>query len=204
MASNAIEVRHNLFFSELAIDGNVTRASRCANLDYKSLYRQRKMDAEFADRWTAALDSYADTLEAEAFRRAVQGVSKPISYQGQFTYEMERDAKGRVIYDEVDEGQQDKDGKPILSKVPRYKLDEHGRPTVVAIKEYSDSILLAMLKAKKPQEYRDNSRVELGNVPGETFKTDETPLQAARKIAFALALGLQNAEKMKENGEDLA
>lgn len=56
-----------------------------------------------------------------------------------------------------------------------------------------------MLKAKKPQEYRDNTKIELANAPGETFKTEETPIQSARKIAFALALGLRNVEK----GEDL-
>lgn len=198
--SDLPEIKRHRFLAALAECGSVSSATLQAGFKHTSdVYALRRRDETFALQWQDALDSFADTLEKEAFRRAVLGVEKPIAYQGQFTYVMERDANGKVIYDMTDEGEVDKDGNPKLTRTPRYQLDENGRPKVVAIREYSDSILLALLKAKKPQEYRDNARVELGNVPGEAFKTEETPLQAARKIAFALALGLQNVE----SGEDL-
>ena len=196
---NKTDVRYELFLSELAVDGNVTRAANIAGVQRACVYDKRERDPEFAKRWANAINAFADTLEKEAFRRAVLGVEKPIAYQGQFTYVMERDQNGKVIYDMTDEGEVDKDGNPKLTRTPRYKLDENGQPQVVAIREYSDSILLAMLKAKKPQEYRDNAKIELGNAPGETFKTETTPTQAARVIAFALAQGLRNVA----NGEDL-
>lgn len=196
---NKTDVRYELFLSELAADGNVTRAANIAGVQRSCVYDKRERDPEFAKRWANAIDAFADTLEKEAFRRAVLGVEKPIAYQGQFTYVMERDQNGKVIYDMTDEGEVDKDGNPKLTRTPRYKLDENGKPQVVAIREYSDTILLAMLKAKKPQEYRDNAKIELGNAPGETFKTETTPTQAARVIAFALAQGLRNVA----SGEDL-
>lgn len=198
--SDLNDIQKQRFIEELSQCGSVSTASLLAGYKYtSSVYAMRRTDEDFAQAWQDALDVYADVLEKEAFRRAVVGIEKPLAYQGQFTYVMARGANGKVIYDMVDEGEVDKDGGPKLTRTPRYKLDENGQPVVVAIREYSDSILLAMLKAKKPQEYRDNTKIELANAPGETFKTEETPIQSARKIAFALALGLRNVEK----GEDL-
>ena len=198
--SDLKDIQRQRFLEELSTTGSVSSAALTAGYRSASnVYAIRRGDEEFAEAWQDALDTFADTLEKEAFRRAVLGVEKPIAYQGQFTYVIERDQNGKVLYDLTDEGETDKDGNPKLTRTPRYKLDENGQPQVVAIREYSDSILLAMLKAKKPQEYRDNTKIELANAPGETFKTEETPIQSARKIAFALALGLRNVEK----GEDL-
>lgn len=198
--SDLKDIQRQRFLEELSSTGSVSSAALIAGYRSTSnVYAIRRGDEEFAEAWQDALDTFADTLEKEAFRRAVLGVEKPIAYQGQFTYVMERDQNGKVIYDLTDEGETDKDGNPKLTRTPRYKLDENGQPVVVAIREYSDSILLAMLKAKKPQEYRDNAKIELGNTPGETFKTEMSPTQAARTIAFALALGLRNVA----SGEDL-
>lgn len=196
---NKNDVRYELFLSELAVDGNVTRSAKIAGIERGCVYDKREREPEFAKRWADAIDAFADTLEKEAFRRAVLGVEKPIAYQGQFTYVMERDKNGKVLYDLTDEGETDKDGNPKLTRTPRYKLDENGQPQVVAIREFSDSLLTILLKAKRPKEYRDNAKIELGNAPGETFKTETTPTQAARTIAFALAMGLRNVA----NGEDL-
>ena len=41
----------------------------------------RKEDPEFAEAWNLALEAGNDVLEAEALRRAVEGVDEPI-YQG--------------------------------------------------------------------------------------------------------------------------
>lgn len=199
--SDLKDIQRQRFLEELSITGSVSSAALAAGYRSASnVYAIRRGDEEFAEAWQDALDAFADTLEKEAFRRAVLGVEKPIAYQGQFTYVMERDQNGKVIYDMTDEGEVDKDGNPKLTRTPRYKLDENGQPQVVAIREYSDTILLAMLKAKKPQEYRDNAKIELGNAPGETFKTETTPTQAARVIAFALAQGLRNVARGEELG----
>lgn len=202
-APNAAEIKHELFLEELARTGHpASAAKKLGYCNASGLYQKRKDDPEFAARWEAALDAYAGTLEAEAHRRAVQGISKPVVYQGGLTYLYETDANGRTIYDLVDEGKTDpKTGEAILTKAPRPQLDEYGQPKVLVLQEYSDSLLALLLKAKCPG-FKD--RIEVANPPGETFKTEETPIQIARKVAFALALGLRAAEKQEATGEDLA
>lgn len=62
------------------------------------------------------------------------------------------------------------------------------------IKEYSDGLLTTLLKAEMPKKYQDRSRVDLANADGQPLMVQTSPTQVAREIAFALALGLRNAE----------
>ena len=79
------------------------------------------------------------------------------------------------------------------------------------VRKYSDSLMALMLKANRPK-YRDSARMEIGNVPGESFKTEsESPSQLARRLGFILASGLRHAATATEQnlpeedtGEDLA
>ncbi len=48
-------------------------------------YALRERDPEFAKAWDEAIDEGVEEVEAEAHRRAVEGVDKPITYQGQIT-----------------------------------------------------------------------------------------------------------------------
>lgn len=73
--------------------------------------------------------------------------------------------------------------------------------------QYSDSLLLAMLKAKRKREYGDSSKVELTGADGGPVKVEESPTAIARSIAFALALGLRAKEQAAvepTDGSDLA
>lgn len=151
--------KHDLFFAELEKHGQITRAARIARLDRASVYELRASNPEFNTRWVAALDTYADTLEAAAHQRAVEGTDKGVYHQG------------------------------VLMSTE---------------KQYSDTLLLAMLKAKRRREYGDSSKVELSGPDGGPVAIEETPTQIARKIAFALALGLRNKEQQLEDGTDLA
>jgi hypothetical protein len=69
-------------------------------------------------------------------------------------------------------------------------------------REYSDSLLALALTGNRAK-YRE-SKVEIANPAGETFKTTATPTEIARDIAFALAVGLQAAQKAQDEGEDLS
>jgi hypothetical protein len=71
-------------------------------------------------------------------------------------------------------------------------------------KQYSDSLLALMLKAKRRREYGDSSKVELTGADGGPVQIEDNPLQSARKIAFALALGLRAAAEQPDDGSDLA
>ncbi|MBA3033575.1 MAG: terminase [Gammaproteobacteria bacterium] len=156
MANANITVkRYNVFLAELAIDGNVTRAANATGVDRSNAYQRRLRNPDFAKRWDDAIEAATDAIEAEAHRRAVDGVEEPIFYKGV----------------------------------------ECGRVT-----RYSDPLLIALLKRHRP-EYRDSGRVEIANAPGEVLRVEESPIAAARKIAFALQLGLRAAQ---QSGQDLA
>lgn len=71
---------------------------------------------------------------------------------------------------------------------------------VATEKQYSDSLLLAMLKAKRKREYDAASKIELTGADGGPVKTEQSPTEIAREIAFALALGLR-AKEQQATGE---
>jgi hypothetical protein len=100
------------FLSALRNSGNVRAASLAAGIGRKTAYRHRERSKNFAADWDEAIEDACDAMEAEAFRRAMQGVEKPITVAG------EREV----------------------------------------IRDYSDTLLIFMLKAHRPQRFRE--RVE--------------------------------------------
>jgi hypothetical protein len=106
------------FLSVLRKTGNVTTACAKAKIERSTAYRRKTDDKDFSAAWTVALDEAADHLEAEAWRRAVAGVLKPV-FQG---------------------------GKRVGQ-----------------VREYSDTMLALLLKAHKPEKYRErfDHKVEL-------------------------------------------
>ena len=126
-----------LFLNHLARMGNVTLAAEAAGVGRMTVYEHKAADKAFAAKWDEAMQDAADTLEAEARRRAVEGVQKYITH------------KTELVTVPVD-----KDGKVVAPGDPTYVA------TVPLVEKlYSDNLLLAMLRAKKPNEYRDNVNV---------------------------------------------
>ena len=74
--------RHEIFLSELALDGNVSRAAAAAGCDRSSVYQYARAHPEFKERWDTAVETAIDAIQAEAFRRAVEGVAEPVFYKG--------------------------------------------------------------------------------------------------------------------------
>ena len=70
-----------------------------------------------------------DRLEAEARRRAIEGIEKPVFYKGKMCYR-----------DEVDPatGERRGTGEPLL------------------IRKSSDVLLMFLLKGARPEKYREN------------------------------------------------
>lgn len=110
-----------VFIDALRETGNVTAAARAAGIDRSTAYRYRNKDTaparEFAAAWDDALEEAIDSLEAEAWRRARDGVDHPVIYEGEIT-------------------------------------DTY--------KKYSDTLLIFLLKANRPQKYRDNIDITSG------------------------------------------
>lgn len=83
----------------------------------------------------------------------------------------------------------------------------HQGAQVGSERQYSDSLLALMLKAKRKREYGDSSKVELSGADGGPVKVEESPTAIGRKIAFALAVALrakeQEATVIPDDGSDM-
>lgn len=69
------------FLAAFAETGSVTRATEAAGIDRTTPYSDPwKNDEGFQEAWDRARPMAADTLEAEAVRRAVEGVEEPVGF----------------------------------------------------------------------------------------------------------------------------
>ena len=103
------------FIEALRRTGNVTVAARYAGRSRNQVYHVRRHSEDFAAQWREALEEGTDLLDAEARRRAVTGIDKPVFYKGE---------------------------------------------VVGSITKYSDKLLMFLLKAHRPQKFRDGGKVE--------------------------------------------
>jgi len=85
--------RRRRFLEALAETGVVSLAARIAGTSRTRVYELRKGDEEFATAWEDAEERAADALEAEAWRRAVDGVPEPLVSAGKVV----RDDDGQPI-----------------------------------------------------------------------------------------------------------
>lgn len=85
-----------VFLEALAQWGNVSLAAKAATLSRQYLYERRNKDEAFATAWNIAMDEAVDTLEAEAWRRARDGVPEYVTT-----------GKGLVL---------DKNGEPLMQQ----------------------------------------------------------------------------------------
>ena len=68
---------------EYANTGIMTKACTASGISRGALRLRIRLDPDFAEMWNHAREVAADGLEAEARRRAVEGVDKPVYYQGE-------------------------------------------------------------------------------------------------------------------------
>lgn len=134
------------FLKALAATGNVTLAAGAAQLPRRGLYHWREQDQGFAAEWAEAIEAATDALEAEARRRAIEGVETTVVHGG------------RMVRDDA--------GNPLT------------------IRRYSDSLLALLLRAHRPEKYRDKSAAGSDE--------DET-----RNVSFTIKIG-EHAEDDEE------
>lgn len=103
----------------------VDKTAKAAGIDRTTFYKWLEDDEDFAKAFEDAKKRAVETLEAEAFRRGVKGILKPVFYKG-----------GRC-------GQ---------------------------IREYSDTLLIVLLKANAPEKYRE--RHEISGPGGGPLKSE--------------------------------
>lgn len=67
------------FLKALAQTANVTASAQSVNINRRTIYDHRAADPEFAKAWDDALEQATDALEAEARRRAMEGVEEYVT-----------------------------------------------------------------------------------------------------------------------------
>ena len=181
----------NAFLDCLREKGNVTAAARLVGIDRATAYRWRDADADFAQAWDDAIEEAADLIELEAHRRAVSGIDEPVIYQGDVTYVYERDTQGRIVYDTIEREDKGLDGKTITvtDRIPRLALDAQGKPLTLSKRVYSDALMALLLKAHRPDKYRENSKIELnGSMSLSAMTEDEIRAELALLTAAGVTL----------------
>jgi hypothetical protein len=85
--------RQQQFLEYLAETGNVSRAAKLVGSNTARVYAMRHNDPAFRRGWDEAEEIAADRLEAEAWRRAVEGVDEPAVNAGRLV----RDEAGNAV-----------------------------------------------------------------------------------------------------------
>lgn len=122
------------FLDVYAKTGNMTESCRLSGLSRADVLARKRDDKPFAEAFEDARLEAVDELEAEARRRAVEGVEDLVIHSGRPVYHC--DAKGR------------------------YLTDELGTPIPVIKRQYSDKLLETLLKANAPEKFRENMKVD--------------------------------------------
>lgn len=116
--SKRTSTREGQFLAALAAGWSVTKAAEAIGIARRTAYDWRDTGADFAKLWDDAVEAGTDLMEDEAVRRAVEGVPRPVFYQGK---------------------------------------------VVGAVLEYSDELLIRMLKARRKAKYSDRVESAVSN-----------------------------------------
>lgn len=83
------------FLRRLRECGLVNKSAALCRLSRSVVYQHKRNSPKFAKAWDQAVDEAVDSvLIEEATRRAVRGVRKPLTHQGEFT----KDADGNINF----------------------------------------------------------------------------------------------------------
>lgn len=104
--------------------GTIRYAAEAVRMSRRTHYAWMERDADYAEEFDKATADAADYLEAEARRRAAEGVKKLKFYKGE----------------------------PIIDPETKEPYFEH---------EYSDVLLIFLLKGALPEKYRERASVKM-------------------------------------------
>lgn len=137
--------------------GHVNRTIQAMHMGRSTLFDWRENDPTFAAAYDETLDLCIEALEAEARRRA-EGYEEPVVYQGKIMGHWV-DPRGRIC----------KEGTAGAVMVP------------TTVTKFSDQLLMFLLKAHRPEKYRDNFPATKGRFSDMTDR--ELDEQIAEHIA---------------------
>jgi len=118
----------------------------------KTAYKLRQRLPDLAERWAEAIEAGTDYLEDEARRRAAEGVSKPVFYQG----------------------------------------EQCG-----SVQEFSDTLLIFLLKGRRPEKFRDNINLDVSGAIQVEYCNDWRGTERVIEADEAEAVEVQAAPAVK-------
>jgi hypothetical protein len=161
------------FLRKLAETANVRASCAAAGVARSTAYERRDADESFAALMADALDDAVDELELEGRRRAKDGVEKPVVYKGELAG-VWVDAAGKLV----------ERGTAGATLIP------------LTIREYSDTLLIFLLKAHRPEKYRERSSMDVNHAGAvrhdhgwDLSKLTDEQLHALRDLRQAAAAG---------------
>jgi len=92
------DARKRAFLDAYAETGNISRAAAIAGIGRRTHYDWLKADAEYKLAFEDATEAAGDVLEAEARRRAVEGIEDRIYWQGAELGRRRRYSDGLLIF----------------------------------------------------------------------------------------------------------
>lgn len=147
------------FLVNLERTGNIVGSARAAGVTNGAAYNLRKTDGDFLAAWDLAIEAHTDDCEAELTRRAF-GYEEPVVYQGQLTPVWERDETGNLVYDRIECAPYQVGDQTCSHKlVPRQARDERGNLRWLTVTKFSDTLLLARVKAYRKRYATDRTEV---------------------------------------------
>lgn len=127
------------FLEAFEDEGMVSKACQVVGVSRQAVYAERQRNEEFAVAWADVEERVVERMEHEAYRRAVEGVEKPLVSAGRH---------------------------------------------VTNVTEYSDSLLQFLLKARRPERYRENVKVEHAGAIAQRVQVDLSKLDASELDAL--------------------
>lgn len=155
------EINKYVFIEVLRRTANVAEACRVIGISRDLAYRWSRNETMevtintgerllFSQAWESAIEDGVDGLEAVAFHRATHGIDEPVIHQGQLMYRRQPLTKAELT----------RASEHDLEVVGELERDENGDPIPLTVRKPSDRMLEILLKAHRPNKYRENVEVK--------------------------------------------
>lgn len=101
MTAQEREQAKKKFLDVFGKTANVLAACQSAGIDRSTVYRWKEVDDTFLVQFNLASEDANDRIRAELFRRAVQGVEKPVVSMGKVVYTTDEKNKPKPLMERV-------------------------------------------------------------------------------------------------------
>lgn len=174
------------FLTSLAATGIVSRACEAALVSRARVMAHKARSADFAAAFDDAMEQAVDTAEAEAWRRAVRGVTKPVFHKGEPVWQHKR-------VPVLDPDTLEPTGEFRFEHI----LDEHGQPIPYLEHEYSDALLAKILGAHR--KAFSTERTEITGSGGGAVQLDSG--KRSDRVAALMAMAEQRRKLAEDHGD---